>query len=580
MTICIISDIIVDIMYIDDFGSVLNGKYYGRALIRESYREGKKVKKRTLANISHASPTQIEAIKVALKSPDKISVLSKMTAGNFTSGKSVGAIAMLYQVAQILGITKALGKSREAMLFLWMVFARLIDQGSRLSAVRLARLHAVCEILGLGGFNENDLYAAMDWGCANQNQIELKLFKSLTKEKTKAVENCENIFLYDVTSTYLEGIQNELAAYGYNRDKKAGKLQIVYGLLTDEKGTALSVEAFRGNTKDNQTLLSQIAKIKDRFGVKYVTIVGDKGMIKSMQISEIEKEENFNFITSITKPQIQKLLEREVLAIELFEDKLCEISDEQEGLRYVLRRNPRRAEEMKGTRESKMSKVKAKVSAANIYLAEHSKARLETQLKKIKQNLEKFKLDGSVDAIGDCNGRGIRLEINKEKFEELSKLDGCYVIKTILNKSKNLTKEVIHERYKALSEVEWAFRTQKTGYLEVRPVFVRKDSRTRGHLLVTMLSYRIEQFLREQWKGENVTVEGGIEELSKISSIIIKMGKEEFHRVPKPCKSSEQLLDVLKIKIPRTLPLVNNEVDTRTTLQSMRKLASCKLIHL
>jgi transposase len=577
-------------MYVDDSKTVINGKSYRRALIRESYREGEKVNKRTIANIAHASDSQIEAIKVALKCSDDIAVLKNVETGNFTSsGKSVGAVAMLYQISQMLGITNALGKSREAMLFLWLVFARLIDQGSRLSAVRLARQHVVCEILGLDGFDENDLYNAMDWGYSNQQKIESKLFHMLKKRNmdSETEAEFENIFLYDVTSTYLEGKQNELAEYGYNRDKKSGKLQIVYGLLTDEEGTALSVEAFKGSTKDNKTLLPQIAKIKERFGVKYLTLVGDKGMIKSIEINAINEEEKLNYITSITKPQISKLLKGEVFAMELFDEKLCEVFDEPEGLRYILRRNPRRVEEIQLTRESKLSRVKNKIACANTYLLEHPRAKVETQVKDIEKYLQKLKMSGYAkvvatsggDGDGDGGGggkgesqtRSVSVKIDQDKLDELSKLDGCYVIKTNLNKSKNLTKEVIHERYKSLSEVEWAFRTQKTGYLEVRPVFVRKETRTRGHLFITMLSYRLEHFLRKCWKDMDLTVEEGIKKLAKITSVIIKVRSEKLHRVPNPDKLSKQLLNAVQVKIPGALPLIENGVDTKTKLQNGRK---------
>lgn len=582
MTFFIFYDIIVDIMYVDDYKTVINGKEYRRALIRESYREGEKVNKRTIANIAHAPDSQIEAIKIALKSSDEIVVLKNTQAGNITSsGKSVGAVAMLYQIAQILGITKALGKSREAILFLWLVFARLIDQGSRLSAARLARQHVVCEILGLNAFDENDLYEAMDWGCANQEKIESKLFHMLKKRSREPEPGsefeAENIFLYDVTSTYLEGNQNELAEYGYNRDKKRGKLQIVYGLLTDKEGIPLSVEAFKGNTKDNKTLLSQIAKIKERFGVKYVTLVGDKGMIKSIEIEAINEEEKFNYITSITKPQIQKLLKREVIAMGLFDEKLAEVFDQEEGLRYILRRNPHRVEEMEWTRESKLSKVKNKIFRANTYLSEHPRAKVETQVKDLRNYVEKLKLNGYVEVLakrggdGDSQTRSVGIEIDQDKLDELRKLDGCYVLKTNLKKSKNLSKEVIHERYKALSEVEWAFRTQKTGYLEVRPIFVRKETRTRGHLLITMLSYKLEKFLRKCWKDIDLTVEEGIKQLTNLSSVIIKVRSEELHRVPKPDKLSEQLLNAVQVKLPGALPLIENRVDTKTKLQSKRK---------
>lgn len=582
MTFLIFYDIFVDIMYVDDYKTVINGKKYRRALIRESYRQGEKVNKRTIANIAHASDSQIEAIKVALKNSDDILALKNARAGNFTSsGKSVGAVAMLYQIAQILGITKALGKSRDAILFLWLVLARLIDQGSRLSAVRLARQHVVCEILGLDGFDENDLYQAMDWGCANQEKIESKLFLMLKKRSRGPDSDSdskfedENIFLYDVTSTYLEGTENELAEFGYNRDKKRGKRQIVYGLLTDKEGIALSVEAFKGNTKDNKTLSSQITKIKERFGVKYVTLVGDKGMIKRLEITALNEEEKFNYITSITKPQIQTLLKRDVIAMGLFDEKLAEVFDQEEGLRYILRRNPHRVEEMKLSRESKLSKVKNKISCANTYLLEHQRAKVETQVKNLRNYVAKLKLDKYVEVLamgdGDSQTRKVGLEIDQDKLDELSKLDGCYVLKTNLKKSINLSKEVIHDRYKALAEVEWAFRTQKTGYLEVRPVFVRKKTRTRGHLLITMLSYRLEQFLRKCWKDIDLTVEEGIKQLSNITSVIIKVRSEKLHRIPKPDKLSERLLNAVQAKLPGTLPLIENGVDTKTKLQNGRK---------
>jgi transposase len=571
-------------MYIDDFTLRKNEKSYRRVLIRESYRTGKKVNKRTLANITHASESQIQAIKFALANSDQVATMKNLTEANFFSGKSVGSVAALYQIAQKLGFLNALGRCMEAVLFLWLVFARLIEQGSRLSAVRLARQHTVSEIMGINKFDENALYRAMDWGCANQEKIESKLFSMLecdidmngtnkkrNKGKGKGEENpCENVFLYDVTSTYLEGTQNELAAYGYNRDKKIGKQQIVYGLLTDENGTPLSVEAFKGNTKDNKTLNSQITKLRERFGFKYLTIVGDKGMIKRMQITEIVREQ-FNYITSITKPQIEQLLKRQVIEMELFEDKLCEVFDEEEGLRYVLRRNARRAQEMKQTRHSKLSRATVKVQYCNQYLSEHKRAKVQTQVKNMTQYLCHLKLDKYVKVTGDVQARIIRLEVNEEKLDEISKLDGCYVIKTDLKKSQGLKKETIHNRYKALSEVEWAFRTQKTGYLEVRPVFVRKEIRTRAHLLITMLSYRLEQFLRKAWKDIDLSVEEGIKQLTKITTVVIEIGKEKLHRIPKPDQTSKKLLDAVGVKLPTVLPLIKGEVDTKIKLQNYRK---------
>lgn len=575
MTFHIFCGRIVDIMYIDDYATVIKGKSYPRALLRESFREGKKVNKRTIANLNNCSDAQIQAIKIALKNSDQVTAIKNLNEGKFTQGKSVGSIAMLYQIAHKLGFINALGKSREAVLFLWLVFARLIDQGSRLSAARLGREYAVCEIMGLEKFNENDLYKAMDWGYYNQEKIESKLFSILNKNKEKSnkKEPYENVFLYDVTSSYLEGNKNELAEYGYNRDKKIGKRQIVCGLLTDEDGIPLSIEAFAGNTSDNKTLKSQIIKLKERFGCKYVTIVGDKGMIKRMQIESLN-EECFNYITSITKPQIRELLKREVIQMGLFEEHLFEVFDEEKGIRYILRRNKRRAEEMKQTRESKLAKLGKKVEFSNRYLSEHRRAKVETQLEKIRNYLQRSKLCSFVEVSADAQTRRLCVELDKAKLDEFSELDGCYVIKTDLEKSKSLKKEIIHERYKSLSQVEWAFRTSKTGYLEVRPVYVRRERRTRAHLLITMLSYRLEKFLRKYWRDIDLTVEEGIKKLGKITTVIIEVGNERLQRVPIPDKKSKELLEVLGVKLPHVIPLTESKVDTKTKLINRRKQRS------
>lgn len=553
-------------MYIDD--CLIKGKnsLYRRVLLRESIRIGGHVKKRTIANISHLPETQIQALKFVLQNPDCLSKVENCQNLDITSAKSVGAVVLLRHVAKELGITKSLGKSWNASLFMWLIFARLINQGSRLSAVRLARNHAVCEIMETGSFDENDLYNAMDWGYSRQQKIESKLFALHNKRKASSTDH---VFLYDVTSTYLEGEKNELAAYGYNRDKKRGKQQVVYGLLTDADGVPISVEAFNGNTKDNATFNSQINKLKKRFGVKSLTLVGDKGMIKSLQIEALTSE-NFNYITSITRPQIKELLQRQIIQMELFDEKLCEVFDEADGIRYILRRNPRRTIEMEKIRNSKRTNATKKVEVAIKYLAGGQQRKVATQVKKITEYLKKIKIDGYTVVTGDEQTRQIRLVVDNEKLEEIKKLDGCYVIKTDLEKSRNLKKEVIHDRYKALAEVEWAFRTNKTGYLEVRPVYVRKEKRTRAHLLITMIAYKMEQFLRNAWKNFDITVKEAINCISGIKSIVIDTGFEKIQRVPRPDDFTRDLLNAVGVELPKVLSVVSDVVDTKKKLKNRR----------
>ena len=355
---------IIVTMHIDDCTYKRGDKTHRRVLLRESYREDGKVKKRTLSNISHCSNEEIEAIKIALKYKNNLPLLHKIAKGKCENGKSLGAVFALNQIAQYLNFQKILGTSKQRQLSLWLVMARLIDQGSRLSAVRLATLHYGCEILGINSLNEDNLYYALDWLYENKASIEKNIFRQWKLQKKEK----DHIFLYDITSSYVEGEKNELANWGYNRDKKKGKKQIVYGLLTDQEGEPIAVEAFEGNTNDNKTVKTLIDKIKKRFGCKYVTFVGDKGMIKSNQIEELKSAE-FTYITSITKNQMRTLIKEEILQLNLFDEKLCEIEDPEKHIRYILRRNPLRVEEIKQQREEKINSIKQKIEQSNQYLS-------------------------------------------------------------------------------------------------------------------------------------------------------------------------------------------------------------------
>jgi len=230
-------------MYIDTSHITRGGKTYTRHLLRESYRANGKVLHRTIANVSHCSEAEIEAIRLALRHKEALEQLGTIQdAITLQQGPSFGAVWTVYQVAQRLGIAQALGTTREGKLALWQVIARVIDQGSRLSAVRLAMSHAACDVLGLGTFDEDALYENLDWLAGAQARIEDRLFAQ--RQKTKPA----SLFLYDVTSSYLEGTHNALAAFGYNRDGKKGKLQIVIGLLCDADGHPVSIEVFHHHT--------------------------------------------------------------------------------------------------------------------------------------------------------------------------------------------------------------------------------------------------------------------------------------------------------------------------------------------
>ncbi len=547
-------------MYVDTAHIKQNGRIYKRVLLRENFREDGKVKHRTIANISKCSDEEIAAIKLALKYKcDLTKVDSLRDKVKSKQGLAVGAIFLLKTLADRLHITKALGKSIDGKLALWQIMARIIDQGSRLSAVRLAQTHAVCDLLNLKGFNEDTLYQNLDWLCDNQEAIENRLFALRYKGS-----NAPNLFLYDVTSSYLEGVENELSDWGYNRDKKKGKMQIVIGLLTDEEGVPVAVEVFKGNTNDTKTFFSQIQKIAKRFKVKEVTMVGDRGMIKTVQIKAI-REANFNYITAITKPQIETLVKNKVIQLELFNEKLCEITTD--NVRYILRRNPMRYNEIENARQGKIEKIRALVKTQNSYLKEHQKAQVSVAQRKVKEMLAKFKMASFINV--KLEDRTLSLEIDKKKEEESKKLDGCYVIKTEL--PSEISMHIIHKRYKDLSSVEAGFRTMKTGLLETRPIFVRKEKRTKGHVLVVMLAYIIIHELQNLWAEMDLTVEEGIKELSSIDSLEIKIGEISYQQIPQPRERGEQLLGLAHVNLPYMLPCNNVNVATKRKLPKNRK---------
>ena len=552
-------------MHIQRIKSKQGKKTYEQILLRESYREpGAKrsaVKKRTLLNLTKYPPQIVQAFELTLKHQGDLSVLTAMSDISLEQGPSVGAVFALLEVARRLGIEKALGVHQNGKMALWQVIARAHSQGSRLSAVRLAKTTAAADVVGFKrGFCEDNLYENLTWLAENQEGIEKRLF-ALRRDQSKP-----ELFLYDVTSSYLEGDQNALADWGYNRDKKRGKKQIVIGLLCDDQGEPVSAEVVTGNTLDPQTFGAQVKKVAERFGCERVTFVGDRGMIKTAQVEDLA-EVGFHYITAITKPQIRSLIKKGVFQLELFDQQLCQIKDN--GVRYVLRRNPLRAKEMAATRDSKLAALQRLADEQNRYLAEHPRADEFTAWKKVSDKDSKLNLSSIVTVT--ASDRHINVEVDTEYMAYLAELDGCYVIKTDLP-IEAADKELIHDRYKDLAMVETAFRTCKTSHLEVRPVFVRKEENTRGHVLVVMLSYLVVRSLKKAWKDIDLTVEEGLKELDRLCAMNLSVkGGGACLRIPEPSPTAKELLDALDVKLPLFLPKSKARVDTKRKLPSRRK---------
>ena len=538
-----------------------NGKVYESIYLRESYRDGNRVRKGNIANLTHCDAKEIAAIELALQFKDNLAALGSLDKIQLRQGPSVGAVWIVCETARRLGIPKALGPEFAGQLALWQVLARVLEQGSRLSAVRLAQVHAACDVIGIRrGFDENDLYANLTWLSEHQQAIEGRLFAARRRQRKP------QLFLYDVTSSYLEGEDNAYGAYGYNRDGKKGKKQIVIGLLCDEQGEPVSTEVFRGNTQDTKTFAAQVKKASERFGCERVTFVGDRGMIKSGQVEELSRV-GFHYITAITKPQIETLLAAGVLQMELFAVEVCEV--QQPGVRYVLRRNPLRAEQLAAWRADKQAHVGRLLEERNSYLAEHRRAKVSTAERVVRAKIAQLKIQAWLRVEAD--GRTLKLTVNQPVLDEVSRLDGCYVIKTDLPQSA-AAKQVVHDRYKDLAQVEQAFRTCKTTHLETRPVYVRTAEHTRGHVLVVMLAYLIRRELSRAWASLDTTVEEGLHQLQTLCSTQLKVdGGGSCLRIPAPHTASCALLTALAISLPEALPHVETHVVTRKKLPERRK---------
>lgn len=532
-----------------------NGKIYTSTLLRRSYREGNKVKNETIASLTHCSEEEIQAISNALKNvnqpmnpPSKAPVLESFKS---RQGKSVGSIWVIEKLASSLGITEALGDSFHARLILWLIIARIIDQGSRLSAVRLDIEYDLASVLKLQrGFDENDLYDALRWISNNQSQIEDKLY-----ERRKS---SSPFFFYDVSSSYLEGVQNAFAEFGYNRDNKKRKKQIVFGLLCQDEGWPVSVEAFSGNTQDTETVDSQLVKIQTRFKCKEVVLVGDRGMIRPKQKTAINSR-GYNYITALTMPQMEKLVNDGVIKFEDFSHKLKSMT--KDGVRYIYRKNHERAETTGNDRDERLETVLKHVNNENARLHEKPNTSVESAHKRMTNYAKRLCIHEWTEI--KSKGRTLYIEIQAEKYAKKSKYDGCYVWTTDLPEVK-LSDRQVYERYKDLKYAEDAFRDIKTEYLEIRPLHVRTEESTRGHFVVTMLSYMILKALQKAWNDLNITVEGGLNLLSKICQNTMEFAsKTKLDYIPEPSGTALELLERLNLTLPTTINKVHVPVVTR-----------------
>jgi len=347
---------------------------------------------------------------------------------------------------------------------------------------------------------------------------------------------------------------------------KKGQRQLVIGLLCDEDGHPVSIEVFPGNTQDPQTFASQLEKVKARFGVKEITFVGDRGMIKGQQIEDLVQH-GCHYITAITKPQIEKLLRTGTFQMDLFDQELAEVLTE-EAIRYVLRRNPVRAQEVRDTRHAKRATLQAQVAKQNQYLTDHPRAKAQGAVQKLVARAKTLRIADWVELT--IEERTITLTVQPSAQQEAAKLDGCYVLKTDLTPAQ-APKEIVHDRYQDLASVEHAFRTCKTAHLEVRPLFLRREERTRAHAFVVMLAYQIICYLASCWSAFDVTVAEGLHALTTLCLVeVAPPHAPSYHCIPTPRDAIARLLHSADITLPKTFSLSGVQVSTRKKLQSER----------
>jgi transposase len=511
-------------------------------LLRESYRQHGKVKKRTVANLSKWPPEMVEGLRKLLKGGVVVDSIEE----SFDVIRSLphGHVAAVVGTLRRLGLDRIIGQegTREHALNVAMIVARLIDPRSKLATARglgqETMFNSLGQMLGVESANEDELYAAMDWLGERQERIEAAL-------SSRHLHN-GSLVLYDVTSTYFEGRTCPLARLGHNRDGKKGKLQIVFGLLCTLEGCPVAVEVFSGDTGDPSTLERQIEKIRDRFGLQRVVLVGDRGMITEARIrEELRPVKGLEWITALRAAQIGKLVDSGALQLSLFDEQdLAEITHPSyPGERLIVCRNPLLAEERARKREDLLAATERELE--KIAQATHRpKRRLKGKTKialRVGKIINKYKV-----------AKHFRITIAEEQFSYQRKedniareaaLDGIYIIRTSLS-SETLPAQEVVQAYKQLSAVERAFRSYKSIDLKVRPIYHHLERRVRVHILLCMLAYYVEWHMRQALAPMLFDEDDPLEALSKRSSAVAPAQRSSSARTKAQRKRTKEGLPV------------------------------------
>lgn len=544
-------------MYLQYTTHKQNGKSYTYPLLCRKYRDSGKIKTEVVANLTKFPKEVVLAIEGALKNGKEIMVSLK----DIVINRSIdyGFVFVLITIMKRLRIDEALEKvlGERAKLVKLMIIGKIVTRGSKLCIYNwIKRNKDIAKKLNidLSTLKVDTLYDVLGDLSNVQDKIERK-WNLYHKEKT------DEIYLYDITSSYFEGTENALSAFGYNRDGKKGKMQIVIGLITTKDGFPLSIEVFEGNETDHTTVIGQLQKIMNEYGAKNIVFVGDRGMRIRYNLDKFDETEKdgIGYITALSIEEIRSLIKEEIIQLSLFSKDLAEI--ENEGERYVLCTNPELEIEQSQTRFELKSKFEDLLE--DIMLSYENRLRKNLNNKKrltdgdrnkklvvcfsekqidgyrysVRKALEKYHMQGFYEIT--ITSEKFNVQFDFEKYTQAKQLDGKYVIVTNVAQEK-MSKEAVRKEYKNLKHVEHAYRDMKTVKLDIRPIFHVNEDTTRGHVFVTMFAYaiireveiKIFPWLKQtnKTKKESLSLQDIEEELKMIKLNVLKIGKnhEEF----------------------------------------------------
>jgi transposase len=469
------------------------GKTYQSHLLRRTFRDGGKVKHETLGNISHLPEPLIEVIRRSLKGEQFLAVCDSFEIRRSLPHGHVQAVLSCLRRLDLENIL-ASEPSRSRRLVTAMIVQRILDPSSKLAMARELSAETACSTLGqelqVDDLTEDDLYEAMDWALERQRLIETKLARKHLQDGS--------LILYDVSSSYYTGQCCPLAQYGHDRDGSTGCPIIVYGLLCNSQGCPVAIEVFAGNTSDPKTLSAQIHKLRERFGMKRVVLVGDRGLLTSARIEEeCRSVDGLDWITALRAPQIAQLAEAGAVHLSLFDERdLAEIqSPDYPQERLIVCRNPFLAQERGRKRQELLAateKLLEKIGAATRRTKRPLKGKDKIGLR-VGKIINRYKMGKHF--IIEIDEDRFTYRRDQEKIDKEAALDGIYIIRTSVAR-EHLEDHAAVRAYKDLSKVEQAFRSLKTVDLKVRPIYHRLESRVRAHVFLCMLAYYVEWHMR------------------------------------------------------------------------------------